>query len=533
MAIYLNMKFKRMNNDLFYREELFNVIGSNVDDVFVIYDVINMKYEYVSPNFQKVIGYSSKILYDINMILPHIPEIYREHVKELYFANYTQTTEFDFEYLQPLKNQYQWVMIRVYPVYKLNVIIRYITCITDITKEKRSEKEKENALMIVQKANEAKKDFLSYMSHELKNPINTTIGMTQIALMHLDNKEKVEDCLNKINFSSNNLLALINNILDISKLDCDKLVLVHEPFSLSEILSPFKNLENMQAELNSKEYIFITKDLQDDYLIGDSYRLAQIIGNCISNSLKFTPQGGKVKLEITEIEKLAHKALFRIVISDTGKGMSEEFLKNIFIPYNQEDSTISHKYGGTGIGMSITKNLVELMGGNIKVESKVNQGTKISINLAFPICNDFPKSADKKESERKSSNYDCQRKRILVVEDNEINQEIAREFLNFINAVTEEAMNGYEAIKLFEASEPGYYDVILMDLHIPEMDGYETTKTIRNSAHPNAKTICIIAMTADGFADSQLSIDCGMNYHITKPIDIENLCTLLQNIFSK
>jgi PAS domain S-box-containing protein len=529
--IYLKHIYKRKNDELNNRKELFNTLCTNVGDVFIIYNVLNKKFDYISPNFEKVMGLSSKNLMKNRLkLLDFISANHRDNIRSILTSTKIPgILEADFEYTKPQTHTKNWIMLRVYPVYKHNNIVRNIYSFTDITKEKKSQKAVEEALLYVQKANEAKKVFLSHMSHELKTPINAIIGMAQIASRSLDDKEKAENCLEKINTSSRKLLKLINNILDISKIDSDKLILKHEPFHLTDILTPFTSMMNIQAELKSQEFVFLNKNVRDNCLIGDSLRLIQILENCISNSLKFTPLGGKITLEVSEIERHRNKALFQFTISDTGKGMSEEYLDRLFVPFEQEDDTIALKYGGTGLGMSITKELIQLMGGNIQVASKPGIGTTVTIDIVFHTTTDNNLPMESKEGNVEPAEYDCSDIRVLVVEDNDINLEITCEFLNFMKAIAVPVTNGYDAIKLFTSSEADFYQVILMDLQMPELDGYETVKAIRSALHPDAKKVCIVAMTADDFSDNRLSIDSGMDYHITKPLEIEKLYSILQN----
>ncbi|MDD3173743.1 MAG: ATP-binding protein [Herbinix sp.] len=535
ITLYFKKKVNGDNNELYYREELFDTIGSNEDNVFCIFDAIQKKCKYISPNFEKTLEINRDVLMHGGLeILEYIPENKRSKVLNLFSSSEDmKMLEEDFEYIKPISKRKCWIMIRVYPIYKHKSIIRYICITTDITKEKRTQKALEDALYNLQKANEAKKVFLSHMSHELKTPINGIIGMTMIASNSLDDRMKIQNYLSKINSTSKNLLTLINNILDISKIDSDKLILANEPFHLSEILKSFSAIMNTQAELNFQEYTFIMKNITEDYLLGDSLRLVQILENCVSNAIKFTPPGGKIRLEVSEVEKNIDKVHYSFVISDTGKGMREEYLTHLFVPFDQEDNSISKKYGGTGLGMTIAKELIDLMGGNIKVTSKVNVGTTITINIVFYNNPSPPKLEATKDKKINSNQYDCLGKRILIVDDNEINREITGDLLKNINLKVETATNGYEALEFFEASEEGYYDMILMDLQMPKLNGYETAKAIRSSDHPDSKEVCIIALTADDFSDNQLSLECGMDYHITKSINFDSAFTILQDIATK
>jgi signal transduction histidine kinase/CheY-like chemotaxis protein len=425
------------------------------------------------------------------------------------------------------------MVLRVYPVYAESILVRYIISIIDTTEKHEAQVALNNALINVQKANEAKKEFLSHMSHELKTPINSIIGMTQIASKSLTDRIKVENCLNKINIASNSLLDLINNILNLAKLDNDKIILIREPFHLHNTLIYISTLMHSQAEINNQEFKIELNDVKDEYIIGDKLRLVQILNNCISNSLKFTPSGGKISLQIKEIDRYTNKVVYCFNIIDNGKGMSEDYIERIFIPFDQEDSSIAQIYGGTGLGMAITKNLVELMGGTIDIKSKIGVGTSVSMNITFdlPETGLEPVLSGKKNSNLNSPSSSG--KRVLVVEDNEINLEITCEFLKYMNMSVEAASTGLEALALFKASEPGHYDAILMDLQMPGLNGYDTTKAIRSSSHRDANRVCIIAMTADNFADDRSSLECGMNYHIAKPIDIDKLNLILHSLVLK
>jgi Signal transduction histidine kinase len=528
---YLNKSLNKINNDLYFNSELVHVFGANIDNVFLVYNAVCKRLEYISPNLEKTLELSRDALINENEeILHYIPDEKRNELRRMFQdTGHIEMLDIDFEYIKPITKNKCWIMLRVYPVYKNNKLVKFICTTTDITKEKLYQITLEETLSKLNMANEAKKKFLSHMSHELKTPINAMVGMAHIGLNSLEDKTKTINCLQKIDYCSKILLTLINNILDLAKLDSDKLVLFTEPFQMKQSLTSFYSIIKTQAELSFQKFEFIMEEIQDDYLIGDSLRLIQILQNCISNSIKFTPPGGEIKLKVTETERLADKACFCFVISDTGKGMSEEFLKNLFQAYEQEDQIASNRIGGTGIGMTITKELVELMEGSISVTSKVNIGTTYTINISFQINSTLTSDLSEKTVNMKPvSPYDFTGKRILVVEDNEVNIEIAVELLKQINFNVDTARSGYEAIRLFEKSERGYYDIILMDLQMPEQDGYETAKAIRSSAHPDAGTINIIALTADDFSEEQKSLDCGMNYHIRKSIQSDNYYTTLQ-----
>lgn len=534
LAIQADTKIQRMIHDLSYHEELFNSLGSNIDDVFIIFDSSNQKIEYVSPNFEKEIGLRRDVLIiDRLKLMEYVPEKERWRILEILNSPLlmeSRQIEFEANYAGIIKNdKKRWFSVRIFPAFNKD-ILRYVICISDITKEKEDQRLIKESLENVRKANEAKKEFLSHMSHEIKTPINSIIGMTQVAQKAIEDQDKVINCLSKISYASDRLLEIINNILDMSKIDSHKLVLNQEPFSLCKLVTQFSSIITCQAELHNKNFTLFLNNIQDNNLIGDSMRLYQILGNCISNSLKFTSSGGKINLEVVQTAKTDDTINIRFIISDTGIGMSEEFLERIFVPFDQEDSNILRTYGGTGLGMPIAKSLVQLMGGNIQVSSIKDSGTTVTIDIPF-IKGTYQKQPANTTMER--NKYDCSGRRVLVVEDNEINREITCEFLKYLDINVETASNGYEAIRLFEASAPGYFDGILMDIKMPVFDGYETSAAIRRSTHPDAKRVCIIAMTADNFAEEHRSIDNGMNFHITKPIDIDYFCSMLHNAFEK
>jgi PAS domain S-box-containing protein len=532
--MYWEKKYAQKNQSLYDREELFNSLCSNINDVFIIFHLEKCIYEYISPNIERVLGYDSKTFIENPLaFFDFTDKSCKEELVSLFKTN-IQTTYFEKECELRNKStgQLNWISFRFYPVMKNLKVIRYICCISDLTKTKQSQQILKNAFINSQKANEAKKEFLSHMSHELRTPINAIMGMAQIASNSPEDIEKVTNCLNKITISSKNLLDIINNILDMAKIDSNKLMLTYEAFNLVDCLNTFSSIIRTQTDLNGQKFELILNNIHSIDLIGDRLRLEQILNNCVSNAVKFTPTGGELLLEVSEMESHANKVLYRFRIIDNGIGMSEDFINRIYIPFEQEDSSITRKYGGSGLGMSITKDLVTLMGGNIKVTSSQGVGTTIIIDLVFTISNNI--TNETKVCKDKKTDYDFTGSRVLVVEDNEINLEITCEQLKNVNARVETALNGYEAIHKFTTSPKGYYDLILTDVQMPELNGYETAKAIRSSEHPDAGIITIIAMSADAYADDvTLNADGYMNYHMIKPIDIKCFYSLLKRVLPK
>jgi PAS domain S-box-containing protein len=535
VLIYWNKNDKSMKKGLHYREELFHTLYTHIDDVFVIYQVKTHKFEYISPNLEKILGLSLKSIEKDPFFLLKYTNLPGKEELYTYFSNTALGNDYEMEgeMIHPITHQKRWINFHLYPSMKQDEVNRYVIRISDITKEKQTQQVLKDALLSVQKANEAKKEFLSHISHELRTPINSILGMAQVASNSLEDKEKMENCLDKITYSSKNLLSLINNILDMSRIDSDKLLLTKEPFHLQQLIYALATLIRNQADINHQEF-HLVKNYHNDYIIGDSLRLHQILENCLSNALKFTSTNGKIELEIKEIERFGNKSLYRFIISDNGKGMSQEYIERIFIPFEQEDSSIARKYGGSGLGMSIVQNLVTLMGGNIRISSQIGIGTIVTIDIVFEV---FMENQERYSLELKEDNSeieDISGHRVLVIEDNLINMEITCEFLKYANLSVETATNGKDAIELFENSEKGFFDVILMDVQMPELNGFETAKAIRRLSHPDAGSICIIAMTANVYQeDISLLLDCGMNYHIPKPIDIDQLHKIVRKAIKK
>ncbi len=527
---YKVIKYKLMNNNLEDRDDLLHTFCSSIDDVVIIYNSEEHQFEYISPNFENILGFNSITLHvNKNTIFDYVsPEKRDEYIELFTSSKLTNFKELEFEYNHPANHQLQWLVIRLYPVMRNHKVTRYITCIKDKTEEYNTHTSILEALETSQKANEAKKEYLSHISHELKTPIHNIIGITEIAMNSISDTNKVMNCLKKLHFSSNSLLSLINNILDMAKVDSNKLILINEPFYLKKVINEFSFVISSLAEIKNVEYKLIIHPSAHDYLVGDSLRITQILGNCLSNSIKFTPSGGMVTLEVRELEYTSKGSLFRFQITDNGRGMEEDYINRIFEPFDQENYMIGTKFGGSGLGMSITKTLVDLMGGTILVNSKVGEGTEITIDLLL-IAADSPVS-DTEESSPKAE-YDFAGMRVLVVEDNEINLEIVTEDLKSMNIQVETAANGNTAVELFQASEEGYYNMILMDIHLPDLSGYEASSLIRSSHHPDADQITIIAMTADNFINDFSYIQSGINYHISKPIDLNKLYSIVNSIW--
>ena len=521
---------------------------------------------------------------------------------------------------------------------------------------KRQQKILQDALLVAQKANDAKRDFLSRMSHEIRTPMNAIIGMSAVAFNYLDDKKRTADCLSKITFSSKHLLMLLNDVLDMSKIENGKLNIRQELFDLKNLVTSLADINYGLATAKGLAFEIVISGFKDELLLGDSMRVNQILLNLLSNAIKFTPKGGSVRLEIRMLRSASDKIWLRFIVKDSGIGMKKEFLEHLYEPFEQADNGIARKYGGTGLGMAITKNLVAIMDGTIEVESQEGAGTTFMVDLPFGVSKVDKKTAAEMEEMRvlvvdddndtcehaavllkgmgvnvdwalngfeaiekvrsaceddgrcydvcfidwcmpeldgietarrmrryvgpdvliiiisaydwssieeqakaagvnafiakpffasnlynmlltvsrkpelgfsavgNKETYDFGGKKVLLVEDNELNMEIASELLKFVNLQVEHAENGKVAVNIFRNSKEKEYALIFMDIQMPLMNGYDAARCIRSSEHPAAGTIPIIAMTANAFNDDvQAAFDAGMNGHLAKPIDVEVL----------
>lgn len=646
---------KHKNGEIKYREQLFDLISSNTEDVFYIYSCSAKTFEYVSRNSSRLLGIESREFYDEprklrEFLIDEIPDDY-----DAIFENGTLSEIYECDLKYANKDKQLILKVRIYPVFELGKVRRYIVVLSDQTKVIEHQNILNDALLSAQRANAAKRDFLSRMSHEIRTPMNTIIGMTAIGLRHIDDLGYVENCLKKITFSSGHLLSLINDILDMSKIEDDKLAISHEIFDFRKLIESVTTIIYPQTAERKQNFEVTISGLTEEILIGDALRVNQVLLNILSNSVKFTPQGGKIEMNIAKIKSSINGQIrLRFTISDTGIGMNEEFMGRLFTPFEQADSTISQKYGGTGLGMSITKNLISLMNGTIMVSSQVNKGSVFTIELPFGINEDentvynqeltdlnvlvvdddkntcehamvlmeqiginaswvcsgreaieqvikahdngegydvcfidwcmpdmdgvetaklirnklgpdtiiiiisaydwseiekearevgvnafvskpifassisntlnsmiVPKSLSKSTKTKK---YDFKGKKIMLAEDNETNREIAGILLNDIGITVDNVENGKEALERFENSEVDEYTLILMDIQMPLMNGYDATRAIRKSNHERANSIPIIAMTANAFNEDIVAAkEAGMDGHLAKPIDIDLL----------
>jgi signal transduction histidine kinase/ActR/RegA family two-component response regulator len=394
-------------------------------------------------------------------------------------------------------------------------------------RERMIQQENNNKLLSVaakeaQSANAAKSEFLSHMSHDIRTPINGIIGMTNIAIKNTDDTERVKDCLNKISGAADHLLALVNDVLDMSRIESGKTTVINEPVDMNVFINECASI--IDGQLISRQIDFIKEfdKFQYPFVYADQLHLRQVLINILGNAVKFTQDGGRIIFRVKETGMESWKIRYCFEVEDNGIGMSEEFQGKIFDEFSQEREDGRTNYKGTGLGMAISKQLVELMGGTISLKSKFGEGSCFTVNMEFEI------NSEPEEKEKTVDRTILSGLKVLLVEDNELNMEIAQEILGDEGIESTPAVNGKEALDKFTASPVGTFDVILMDVMMPIMNGIDATRAIRSSSHPQAKTIPIIAMTANAYKeDEEKVIEAGMNAHVAKPVDVDILMSVL------
>ena len=394
------------------------------------------------------------------------------------------------------------------------------------------EKELEKAVLEAKNANEAKTRFLFNMSHDIRTPMNAIIGFSELLEKHIDEKDKAIDYLGKIKSSSNFLLSLINYVLEMARIESGKLVLKKEVGCVTELIESLTDV--FETGVKKKFITYSCKtDIQHKYVICDEIKVREIFINIIGNSVKYTPEGGKISVSVKEepFEKENYIA-YRIIVEDNGIGMSKEYLPHIFEEFSREHTSTESKVTGTGLGLPIVKSLIDMMGGMIEVESQLGCGTKMTVVLPFELASE-KQILEEKQKEKEKISDSILGKRVLLAEDNELNAEIAMTVLKENGLKAERAANGKQCMEMLKKMPEDYYDMILMDIQMPEMDGYEATRRIRNLDDARAD-IPIVAMTANAFEeDRQKALESGMNAHVSKPVDMNMLFKVMVQILKK
>ena len=477
-------------------------------------------YTKIHPDYQKV--------FQENMLAPALIRTIREGSRSVYFEMPKQVDD----------GSYHWHSMEVQLLSQMEYSVRVAIYLKDIDQSRRAEEEKrqalQDALVVAERANHAKSEFLSRMSHDIRTPLNAIIGMAEIASIQAQDAQKVRDCMDKVSVSSSYLLSLINDVLDMSKIESGKMVLAREPFRFSEFMERISAIVSTQAEQKNQKFELSVGQSVGDQYVGDMLRLNQILMNLLGNAMKYTPPGGVIRLSVSEKPENGRDVMLYFEVEDNGIGMSEAFISRMYDPFEQAERGGGRNREGTGLGLSITRNLVRLMGGKIDVESRHGIGTRFTVAIRLEKGN--PSTLSSLENHEISgrdpngASVHFEGAHILLVEDNELNMEIAKTLLELRGAEIETAQNGQEAVDLFAKSPEMYYQAILMDIRMPVLDGLEATKRIRALARADAKRIPIIAMTANAFHEEMdYAARCGMTDYLTKPVELDLLYAKLSS----
>ena len=655
---------RRKDTEILYRDELFQKLSMNVDDVFLMLDAKTYQADYVSPNVEKLLGITVEQIHKDICILGKLRSEKQEDPEKNYLEEIQvqEQREWDFEYVHLKTGEKRWFH-NIAMGSEVNGKKKYILVMSDRTSDRKMNQALSEAVRAAETANKAKSTFLSNMSHDIRTPMNAIIGFTTLAVSNIDDKKRVRDYLGKILSSSNHLLSLINDILDMSRIESGKIHLEETEVSLSDVLHDLKTIISGQIHAKQLELYMDAMDVTNEDVYCDKTRLNQVLLNLLSNAVKFTPAGGTVSVRIRQYPgTVKGSELYEIRVKDNGIGMSQEFVQKIFSPFERERTSTVSRIQGTGLGMAITKNIVNMMGGTIEVLTEQGKGTEFIVRLPFRIqskhqriekiaeleglkalvvdddfntCDSVTKMLVKvgmrsewtlsgkeavlrarqsmemgdafhayiidwrlpdmngievtrqirslgddtpiiiltaydwsdievearaagvtafcakpmfmsdirdtlmtaigqKQAEAETAilptaGSDFRGRYILLVEDNELNSEIAAEILNEYGFLVDTAENGAEAVEKVKNSKPGNYDLVLMDVQMPVMNGYEATKQIRALDNPALAGITILAMTANAFdEDKKKALECGMDGFLSKPIVIEELISILQ-----
>jgi len=655
---------RRKDTEILYRDELFQKLSMNVDDVFLMLDAKTYQADYVSPNVEKLLGITVEQIHKDICILGKLYSEEQEDPEKNYLEEIRvqEQKEWDFECVHLKTGEKRWFH-NIAMGSEVNGKKKYILVMSDRTADRKMNQALSEAVHAAETANKAKSTFLSNMSHDIRTPMNAIIGFATLAVSNIDDKKRVRDYLGKILSSSNHLLSLINDILDMSRIESGKLHLEETEVSLSDVLHDLKTIISGQIHAKQLELYMDAMDVTNEDVYCDKTRLNQVLLNLLSNAVKFTPAGGTVSVRIRQYPgTVKGSELYEIRVKDNGIGMSREFVQKIFSPFERERTSTVSRIQGTGLGMAITKNIVNMMGGTIEVQTEQGKGTEFIVRLPFRIqsenqriekiaeleglkalvvdddfntCDSVTKMLVKvgmrsewtlsgkeavlrarqsmemgdafhayiidwrlpdmngievtrqirslgddtpiiiltaydwsdievearaagvtafcakpmfmsdirdtlmaaigqKQAEAEAAilpaaGSDFRGKYILLVEDNELNSEIAVEILNEYGFLVDTAENGAEAVEKVKNSKPGNYDLVLMDVQMPVMNGYEATKQIRALDNPELAGITILAMTANAFdEDKKKALECGMDGFLSKPIVIEELISILQ-----
>lgn len=521
------------NHEIERRDMLFSIMSKNLDDVYIMLSWGDWEKLYISSNMERILGVKNEKNTNLCKIYKLLEK--KGEVPEWSELKKIKTGE-------SVINEY-WIKPQNSNEYKLfkqscyhldngrdNVMV---IILSDRTYEQEIRNHIEEALHTAEAANSAKSRFLSNMSHDIRTPMNAIVGFSQLLLRHDSQPEKVRKYAEKIVVSSQHLLGLINDVLDMSKIESGKTSLNLSNVSLADVVVEIDSIIRPQTKLRNQTFVIKSDEAELGYIKADKIRLNQILLNILSNAVKYTPEGGSITFEIKGTKHTGSQfAHYSFIISDNGIGMSSEYIKDIFKPFTREESSVVENIQGTGLGMPITKSLVDLMGGTINIDSIKGEGTTFEVMLEFsiPVMEEFHEFK-MEQNHNEGGTGVLEGKHFLVAEDNVMNAEMLKELLRTEGATCDFAKDGRSVVNIFSKSSPGQYDMIFMDVQMPNMDGYEATRAIRQLEHPDAKNIPIVALTADAFTkDVNSAVESGMNGHIAKPVDVERIKNIVGSL---
>ena len=527
IIIVLNMIsffYKKYKNSHFNKNDLTNqIFDEDQSQLYVLVRTKDFKVLFISSRFQEVFHIAKERIVVDFMVLKEMVEerVYRDFMKQ--YQSWNQ--ENSFKYSFKMKDVDQWFVLTVSAIENGKYhLFAFYDHSEDVLKEKDYLKQIETT----KNESEYKASFLSRMSHEIRTPMNGIIGMLTLARQSKQDAKQESYYLQQAEDISKYLLSLINEVLDMSRMEAGKLELESKPFNIYHLKAQLNNIFKETIEKKNVLFKIDYFDFDVKYFMGDELRIMQILVNLLSNASKFT-DNGEITVTFRQMYKEDKVANIMMRVHDTGKGMSREFLSHIFRPFEQEGVEISKKYGGSGLGMAITDQLVKLMGGEIVVDSLEGKGTDFTVFLNLPVA---PSQEYEDEKEVVVEQFSFEKKRILLAEDNEINAEICMSVLNSKGAFVERVENGQEAVDTFKKHAKNYYDLILMDIQMPQMDGYEATQIIRTMEL--GKAIPIFALSADAYVENKrYSKAMGMDGHFSKPIDFDVMEKELSEYFSR
>ena len=514
-----------------YQQKLFDALSQNTNDVFLLFSGKDYKVTYVSPNIHRVLGLTvEEVLKDIHALSAILVETTVAPFNKEVLLNITPDSPWisTRAYHNKITDQIRWFysIMKYTPIEEKNDL--YLMALFDRTEDRRINMAMEDALNAANAANDSKRNFLANMSHDIRTPMNAIMGFTDLINQDINNPTKIKDYTRKISASSQHLLSLVNDILDMSKIESGKTSLNNTKFRFSYFLDEIKDMLTPQADSKKQKFSIIGKGHFPQYLLGDKLRLNQILTNILTNALKYTPEGGTITMT-AEVLETSHPNYvhLRFTVEDNGCGMTPEFLEHIFDPFTRERTMHATEIQGTGLGMAITNTLVTLMGGTIQVASTPGVGSIFTVDLTFPLADDIEQPETEK-NDNTLPQKSLEGLRILAAEDYSFNADLLVRLLEYFKVSCDITSNGKEALEKFLASEAGYYNMIILDIQMPVMNGYEAARQIRSSAHPDALNIPIVAMTANAFEDDvKQALDTGMTAHASKPIGKDKLQDIL------